>query len=195
MKKKEIIIREIITQILLKNKKITQLGLAKKLNVSLSTVNNAIRPLVQLGTVEAKRRGLFVRDIKKSLIYLASIRNLKKDIIYQTYSPLSAEEIEKSLPEGTLFTAFSAYKFLYEDVPADYSEVYAYADEKSLLEIKKRFPEKKGPRNIFILKADDSLFKLSKQGIVPLAQLFIDLWNIKQWYAKEFLDALEKRMA
>ena len=45
--------------------------------------------------------------------------------------------------------------------------------------------------NLFILKKD-SLLNLYKK--IPLAQIFADLWNLKEWYAKEFIKALEIRI-
>lgn len=195
MKKKEMILRELLNESLKKKgARITQLELAKKLNVSLSTVNNAIKPLVQLGAIDAKRSGLNVIDLKKTFVYLASIRNFQKDIIYQTFVSSGASEIEKSMPPGAIYGLFSAYKFLYEEVPADYSEVYVYAEEKNLEKIKKRFPEMKGPPNLFVLKADPALIRLSKDSITPLVQIYVDVWNARQWYAKEFLEALEKKL-
>jgi len=195
MKKKEVIIREILFDTLeKKDAKITQLELASRLDVSTSTVNNAIKPLVRLGAIDVKSRGLNVIDVKKALIYLASIRNLQRDIIYQTYIPKGVLEIEKSMPAGILYGLFSAYKFQYDEVPADYSEVYIYSKEEDFEKIKRRFPEMKGPPNLFILRADPALFNISNKNIVPSIQIYIDLWNTRQWYAKEFLIALEKKM-
>jgi len=197
MKKKEIILREILN-IALKKKdaKITQLELARRLNVSISTVNNAIRPLIELGAIDARRTGLVVIDIKKAIVYLASIRNFQKDIIYQTFVPGNVTETEKAMPCEAIYAVFSAYRFIYKDVPADYSEVYVYADDKCLQEIKRRFPAQKGPANLFVLKSDPALARLSKEGkkgVAPMIQIYVDLWNIREWYAKEFLIAIEKK--
>jgi DNA-binding GntR family transcriptional regulator len=195
MKKKEIILREILNEVIKKrDAKITQMELAQRLGVSTSTVNNAVGPLVQLGAIDARRTGLVVIDFRKVLLYLASNRSLQRDIIYQTYIPLKVTEIEKSMPEGVIYTMFSAYRLKYEEVPADYSEVYIYADEELLQEIKRRFPEEKGPSNLFVLKSDPALYDLSKEGIAPLVQVYIDLWNTRQWYAKEFLTAIERKI-
>jgi DNA-binding transcriptional regulator YhcF (GntR family) len=195
MKKKEIILRELLNQsVRSPEERITQLELAKRLNVSLSTVNHAIESLVTVGAIEIKRNGIKIIDKKKALLYLATIRNLKKDIIYQTYIPMSVSEIEKSMPEGVLYTMFSAYKFHFNEVPADYSEVYVYCDDDTLKEIKSRFRPMKGPPNLFVLKLDDRLKALSEHSLVPLIQIYIDLWNAHEWYAKDFLDALENKL-
>lgn len=183
MKNKERVYNEILTQFIEeKSNKFTQLGLSKKLEISISTVNNALKPLRKMGAIEVKQRSFRIIDYRKILLYWASIRNLEKEIIYSTYSDLSIKKIENSMPADAEYGCYSGYRFRFDDVPADYSEVYVYCDEK---EVEKRFPKRKGPRNIFALK---------KYGEVSLAQLFVDLWNLKTWYAKEFVMALDKKI-
>ena len=29
---------------------------------------------------------------------------------------------------------------------------------------------------------------------ITVAQIFVDLWNLKEWYAKDFLKAMEKKI-
>jgi len=192
MKKKEWVYREILyTTMELKEKKLTQLSLAQKLHISLSTVNNALKPLVKIGAVSVTGMGFRVTDEEKLAAYWASIRNLQKDIKYQTRADASISEIEKSMPPDIIYTAYSGYKFKFRDVPADYSEVYVYSSD--IKEMKTRFPELKGPPNLFVLDPDPRLPHLSKDSIAPSCQLYVDLWNLKEWYAKDFLKALERR--
>lgn len=178
----------------MERQRMTQLELSKRLGVSLSTVNNAIAPLARQGAIEVKRMGLSVVDMKKLVVYLASARNLQADILFSTRISMKVSEIEKSMPEGVVYAAFSAYRFLYGDTPADYSEVYVYADEKVLEELKSRFPAREGPPNLYVLQMDSRLPKLSKNAIAPPIQIFIDLWNLREWYAKEFVLAMSKRL-
>ena len=63
---------------------------------------------------------------------------------------------------------------------------------KILEEIKKRFPENKKRANLFILKKDDFIQNYGNK--TTLAQTFVDLWNTKEWYAKEFLINLKKKL-
>jgi len=35
---------------------------------------------------------------------------------------------------------------------------------------------------------------MNSYSSIPLAQVFVDLWNLPEWYAKEFVQALEKRI-
>ena len=186
---KEVIYREIIEEALKRNVSFTQLAIAKKFKFSLSTVNNALRPLVEIGAITKRHLGFDIIDVKKLLLYWSSTRKLSKDIIYKTRAELPVIKIEASLPNGCIYAAFSAYRFLYNDAPADYSEVYAYADSSLLKEIKKRFPQSKGPENLIVLEPDKFLNEK-----MPVSQIYVDLWNIKEWYARDFINALDKRL-
>lgn len=189
MLKKEILYREILTEAVeSKTLSFTQLALSRKFGFSLSTVNNALKPLEQVGAIEKKGRSFLLVDVQKALTLWATARNLARDIRYSTRAEMPVQKIEGSMPPGAVFTAYSGYRLLFDEAPADYGEVYVYADE--LDEIKQRFPEKKGPSNIFVLEKD--AFLLEK--IAPKAQIYVDLWNLKEWYAKDFLNALERRL-
>ena len=191
MKKTEQIYRQILTEAIENKKyKFTQLELSKPLKVSLSTVNNAIKPLENIGAVDVKKRGFNIRDLKKILVFWATKRNLAKDIVYQTNANLAVSQIEKNLPSDAVYTAYSGYKFRFNDVPADYSEVIVYADNFD--EIKSRFPQRKGHINLIVLKKNKNM--IVKNNIAPLAQIYVDLWNLGTWYAKEFLKALEEKI-
>ena len=96
--------------------------------------------------------------------------------------------IEKQMPDDVVFAAYSAYKFKFKDVPADYSEVYVYGSE----EIKKRFKQNDKIPNLFVLRKDNIMYKYGKT--VTTANLFVDLWNLRQWYARDFLKALEAKI-
>lgn len=185
MKKMELVYNEILYEVIEKsNRKLTQLSLAKKLDISLSTVNLAIAHLDKINSIKKALKYFIVTDPKRILLYWASIRNLEKDIIYKTRVEKGVTQIEKNMPSDIIYGAYSAYKFTFKDIPADYSEVYVYSN--NLAEIKKRFPENKNPPNLFVLKKDIS--KMTK------ANIFVDIWNLKEWYAREFLKALEDRL-
>ena len=189
MKKIETVYKEILYQAIEKNnREITQLELSRKLGISLSTVNLAIKKLSKINSIKIEKMKFRVIDVRKIVYLWASERNLEKDIIYKTRIEMPAKEIERNLSDIS-FAAYSAYKFKFEDVPADYSEVYVYASENELKEIKERFPDKKGKANLFVLKKSGDYGKTD-----TMAQIFVDLWNLKEWYASEFLKALEKKM-
>ena len=189
MKKIEFVYREILYLSLeKKNNKMTQLAVASKLGISLSTVNHALKPLRAMGAIDVKLKNFIVIDKRKILYHWASLRNISKDVVYATRVDKPVQKIESEMPADAVYGAFTAYKFKFRDVPADYSEVYVYGSE----EIKKRFPENKNVPNLFVLKKDDLMESYGKT--TTLAQTFADLWNLKEWYAKEFLIALKNKI-
>ncbi len=190
MQKIEYVYREILYQRIEKKKNLfTQASLASTLQLSLSTVNHAIRVLSAMGAVEIRQRSFIIIDVKKVLYYWASLRDLHKDCVYATRVEQPVVSMEKLMPADAVFGAYTAYKFLFHDVPADYSEMYVYGN---IDEIQKRFPFQRGVPNLFVLKKDALLEKYGRT--TPLALTFVDLWNLKEWYAKEFITALEARL-
>lgn len=193
MSKKEIIWREILYQATEKKKfEFTQKELASELNVSLSTVFNALKVPRQSGAIKVTGRNFVVRDVEKFIYIWATQRNLGKEIIYSTSVVANPAEIEGVMPPDIMFACYSAYSKKYQNSPADYDKVYIYSDTDELAEIKKRFPPEKGYVNIVVLKSDSHLKKFG--GLTPDAQTFVDLWNLKDWYAKEFLSALRSKI-
>ena len=192
MTKKEILWREILFQTT-ENKKFefTQKELAKKYGFSLSTVFNALKIPRSASAVEGKR-GFRVRDIEKFLYLWATFRKIKKDIIYQTSVKKGVIAIEGEMPPNVIFGVFSAFVKKYKTAPADYDKVYVYSTESEIEEIKKRFPSQKGYQNLIVLKADPWLKNFGQ--ITPDCQTFVDLWNLPEWYAKDFLNALKEKI-
>ena len=187
MKRIEEVYREMLYQSMeKKTNQLTQISLANALNLSLSIINLALKPLKRMNAIKINQRSFSIVDKKKIIYYWASIRNLEKDIIYKTRIEKPVRKIESEMPSDAIFAAYSACKFIFKDVPADYSEVYAYSS--SLEEIKKRFPSNNKPANLFILKKDTNMKKMT------LANLFVDLWNLKEWYAKDFLKSMEAKL-
>lgn len=193
MNKKEIIWREILHQAI-SNKSIefTQKELAAKFGFSVSTVFNALKIPRQTGSIKVLGRGFLIIDKEKFLNIWATFRNFKKDIVYSTHSDLTIREIEGLMPDGAFYGAFSAYAKKYNEAPADYDKVYMYADKKIVAEIKNRFPEKQGYQNIFVALKDPYL--KYPDGVIPDVQLYVDLWNLNDWYARDFFNALKARM-
>ena len=186
MKNKEKVYREILYQTIeRKNRTLTQSELSKKLKISLSTVNHALSYLKEMNAIKINPRNFNVIDPKKILLYWASIRNLKKDIIFKTRIDEPIGKIEGNMPDDIVYGGYSAYKFKFEDVPADYSEIYIYGAEL------KRFKENEKNPNLFLIKKD------GEEGYgktTTIAQTFVDLWNLKEWYANDFIKALEEKI-
>lgn len=209
MKKTEFVYREVLFQALeRKQRKMTQAKLSETLGISLSTVNNALKPLKEMGAVRIGKMNFVVLDARKILLHWASKRHLARDVVYSTCVEGSVKEIERQVPDDAVFAAYSAYKLRFKDVPADYGEVWVYG---SADELRKRFPDaedekggkvkksrqgkkdKKGVANLFVLKKDVLMERYGKT--TTLAQTFVDLWNLDAWYAAEFVKALEAKLA
>ena len=191
MKKIEFVYRELLFQALEgKERSFTQKGLSEALDVSLSNVNHALKPLKRMNAVKVNPRNFTVVNPKKILFYWASARDLGKDIVYSTRAEMPVSEIEKNMAADAVFAAYSGYKFRFKDVPADYSEVYVYCSD--LGEMKERFPSREKNHNLFVLEKDVLMGRYGKTG--SIAQLFVDLWNLPQWYAADFLKALEAKI-
>lgn len=194
MTKKEVIWREILFSALEKNKtNFTQKELAEKYGFSLSTVFNALKIPRSSGIIQAGGRGFNVLDSEKFLYLWATLRRMKKDIFYKTRIEKPVRQIEEEMPPGVIFGVFSAYVKKYKDAPADYDKVYIYAQKSRLAEIKRRFPAQKGRENLIVLSVDPWL-KTFGAGITSDCQTFVDLWNISDWFAKDFLEALKLKL-
>lgn len=188
MKKIERVYREILFKAFEEGKReLTQKSLSESCRISIGNVHYSLEPLENMNTIEKKAKKFLILDPKKILIYWASIRNPTKDVLYKTHSDKSLRTIENEMPP-CLFTAYSGYKFRWGEPPADYSEVYVYADAE---EIQDRFPPQEGRNNVFALKWDEHLRKFEE---TPLAQIYVDLWNLPTWYAQEFIKSLDGRI-
>lgn len=186
MLKIEYVWRELLDRTIEKrNPDFTITELAKKYALSTSVVSHALIPLRNLNIVKINKTSSKVADWERLLFFWATRRNLKKDIIYSTFSPSPVFNGEGLMPADVIPTAFTAFRYLFKRTPADYDHIYFYSNNVD--KIIKRFPESKRPPNIFISKPDSYLLKSKKLGI---AQLFVDLWNLPEWYAKDFQEAV-----
>lgn len=185
MLKIEYIWRELLDQVIEDNNPdFTITSLAKKYSLSTSVVNHALIPLKELNIIKINKFKSKVIDWERLLFFWATRRNLKKEIIYSTFSNLSVFNKEGLMPGNVIPTGYTAFRIKFKYSPADYDHIYFYAND--LAAIKKRFSERNGNPNIFIIKPDPYLLKLKTIG---LAQLFVDLWNLPEWYAKDFQEA------
>lgn len=182
MLKIEYIWRELLDRVVEKqNPDFTMTELAKKFSLSTSVVSHALSPLRNLNIVKINKTSSKVVDWERLLFFWATRRNLKKDIIYSTSSSLPVFDREGLMSPEVIPTAYTAFRYLLNKTPADYDHVYFYANK--IEKIIKRFPKSSRPPNIFILKPDSYLLKSKKLG---LTQLFVDLWNLPEWYSKDF---------
>jgi len=190
--KKEWIYREILYGALEKNiRDYKQIELGKVCNISLSTVNYALKPLERMGAIEKKRFGFMILDPKKILFYWASIRNLGKETVYKTHLDRPVETIESEVPANSIFTAYSAFKFKFKKIPSEYSEVVVYGKRD---DFERRFGREAQAfePNLIVLDLDEHLKKFR---MAPSAQIYVDLWNLGSWYAKDFLSKMEETIS
>lgn len=185
MLKIEFIWRELLDRVIERGTpQFTITELAKKYNLSTSVVNHALIPLRDLNIVKIKKISSEVVDWERLLFFWATKRNIKKEVIYSTYSNLSVYDREGLMPGSVIPSAYTGFRFKFNKIPADYDHVYFYSD--NIEEVKNRFPEIKGSPNIFILEPDFYLLRSKK---LSLAQLFVDLWNLPEWYAKDYQES------
>jgi len=192
MKKLDRVPREILHRIYEGGERFfKQKDLAEACDLSLGTINPFIKKLTRLGALERKPQGFRVVDVDRLLTYWAVTRNLPEDISYSTYVPRRVGAIEPDLPGDATFTGYSGYVAHFESAPSDYDEIYVYADSG---EMERRFAPRPGEEpNLFVLNSDDHLENLSSGGVVPLPQLYVDLWQLGR-PANRFVKELEKKM-
>jgi len=165
--------------------------LAKKLGLSLSTVNHALKNLRQMGAVTIGGKGGLVADYEKILMHWANHRRLNRDIVWRQKLAGPVLEIEGLLPPGSYLGAYSAVRHWFGEAPADYSTVYVYH----------RQPEKVIERFSGQLGKETELICLKLMPEIPLRQetttlahAFVDLWSLTDWMAKDFIDRIEEEI-
>lgn len=171
----------------------TQKAISERFGYSLSTVNLAIKEVESVGAIKMSGRFFTVSDVKKLLYFWATHRNLGRDIIYKTWVDEPVLEIEGFIPDGAIFACYTSAKEILKEIPSDYSKVYFYFEEGNLDIVKKRFPFKKSENpNIFVLR--QAPWQKDYGQITSLPNTFVDLWNLSDWYAKDFLMALDRKI-
>ena len=175
-----------------KQYKHTQQGIAKHFSYSLSTINYALRIPTQMGAVRKESKFFVLQNFTKLLLYWATVHKFEKKIIYSTYNEGGVFEKEGLVPPQGIYACYSAARHILKEPPADYDKVYFYLPKDYLEEAKKRFPPRKGISNLFILAMPQVMETGSKITTLPLT--FVDIWNLPDWYSRDFTKALEERM-
>jgi len=193
MRKIETIWHEVLFSALTRRKyQFTQQELAKKFRFSLSTVNHAVVLPERIGAIRRGSKSFTLISFEKLLLYWGSRRNLGKDIIYQTRYEASVSEIEGLMPPQVIYAAFSAAGRILKDAPADYDQVYVYLEEEHLDLFKSRLSPKSGRSNVIVLKSSPAMRRYGAATSIP--QTFVDLWNIKEWFAWDYVLALKAKI-
>ena len=195
MLKKEVTWREILIQARLHKKTIfTQKGLADGFGFSVSTVFNALKAVRAANIISVSGRNFRLESYQKLLYLWATARAFQKEILFSAYVESDAKKIESLIPAGAEFGLYSAASHIYKIEPADYDHIYLYASGQELEKVLERFPganvKSKNP-NLIILKKDAWL---DRYGEFSLEQIFVDIWNAPEWYAKDFLRKIEEKL-
>jgi len=184
MRKLERVYRQLLKELLEDKKRFFyQKELAEKCMISIGLVNYSLKPLEKIGAVEKRGRGFTISDPRKLLMHWATVRDLQGDVLGELKGE---QDAELKMPPGAILTAYSAAKIHYEIEAADYGEVWVYS---GIEELKEKFSN--GPVRIIVLRSDEHL---KAMGRAPLAQVFVDLWNIPTWYAREFMLAVRDKI-
>ncbi len=185
MKKIEMIWRHILFEVVEKRHvSFRQQDLARVFGISTSTVSLSLTPLRKLGAIKVGGRGFNVVDYEKILYHWANHRSLMTDTKISHHVDLPVKEIEGLLPDDTITTAFTAVGERFGEPPADYDKIYCYHSDPSLVSDRFSPHVSHGLANLFILQSDPYLMQYGNN--ISLAQIFVDLWNISDWYAKDF---------
>lgn len=176
----------------------TQEGIAQNFGYSLSTIHHALQIPTELGAIRKETKFFVLEDYKKLLYYWASVRNFSRDIIDRVFLEETMQAIEGLAIPESIFACYSAARFHLGEAPADYAKTYWYIQEADLEKARRRFAtaseskrEKREP-NVFFLKMPAVMARYGKTTTLP--QTFVDIWNLRDWYAKDFCKALEEKI-
>lgn len=90
--------------------------------------------------------------------------------------PITIDELEAGLPHGAVLTAYSGFRTRLGSTPADYEQVFIYADADRIKRVFK--PNGNKEKNLFVLAPDEHLMRLSERGVAPPVQIYVDLWQL-----------------
>jgi DNA-binding transcriptional MocR family regulator len=199
MLKREILWRQIADDVL-EGRRTTfhQRALAAELGMSAGNVNLALEPLRAVGAVSVAGKNLVVRDVRKILLSWAARRGPSRPLAAFT-SAEHARDLVRVLPPGLALTSFAGFVARYGDEPAPFSVARAYVradDHATLVELRRRFSESPdvGAATLIVHEAD-SVMAHNLPEIVGPAQLYVDLWMEADFFASDYLRALEGRLA
>ena len=168
-----------------------QQQLAKKLDISLSTVNHALKNLRQMGAVQIGGKGGQVIDYEKVLMHWANHRRLNQDIVWRQKLAGPVLEIEGLLPPGSILGGYSAVRHWFGEAPADYNTVYVYHSDPQ--KIKERLVGQEGRETELVCLKLPEKIPLRKET-TTLAHTFVDLWSLTDWMAKDFIKRIEEEI-
>lgn len=176
-----------------------QHDIAEHLSMSIGNVNLALDPLRELGAAEVVAKKVVIRDIKKLLIMWAA-RHDPEPLLGAFGSPVDARASMRVLPSRVALTSFAGFLASYPERPnpAPIPHLRAYvdpADTAILGELRERFTEQRdGATAVLRIHAADAVMAASMPSVVSPAQLYVDLWSESDFFAGDYLRALETEL-
>lgn len=168
-----------------------QQRLAEKLQLSTSTVNHALKDIRKIGGVRIGGDGGVVADAEKILLHWANRRRLEGDIVATMKLKPSVMELEGLLPPGSVLGGYSAVRHWYGEAPADYQTVYVYHRQPQLV-IDRFTNESTGDNNLVVLQLNPLI--PTRKETTSLAHTYVDLWNLTDWMAKDFIRRVKREI-
>jgi hypothetical protein len=175
----------------------TQAGLAQTYRMSTSTVNLALIKPTAIGAIRKSGKFFVVADVLKLLYLWATVRNLPHDVLYQTYSDLSINQLVGIAPPNALFGGYYAASQILGEPPADYTTLHLYLPKGDLELVKTRYPfSKTGLNQVIVYHNPLDLYSQIKTptATTSLPNTFVDIWNLSDWYARDFTQGLEDKI-
>ena len=168
-----------------------QQELAEALNISTSTVNHALKDLRRMGAVRIGGAGGTVVDTEKILMHWANHRQLPNDISSTLSLSQPVIEAEGLLPPGSILGGYSAVRRWYGEPPADYSSVYVYHSDPTAV-VRRFSGEGSGSTKLVVMRLNPKIPLRSET--TTLGHTFVDLWNLTDWMAKDFVRRIKQEI-
>jgi DNA-binding FadR family transcriptional regulator len=176
MKKLDRIFREILYRVYeCKELFLTQRALASACRVSRGFVCAAVARLEQLGAIEKKPLGFTVTDPKRVLMLWACTRNLWADVTYSSHVPELARAAEQLVSAGAILTAHAGYYHKFGG-RKELETLFVYGPHEKIRRLIRAHEGEAA--NFYVLRPDPHLSKLSEDGVAPLGQIYVDLYNL-----------------
>lgn len=168
-------------------------ALARELDMQISTVHRAIERPAEIQAVKTPASGgLVVLDPARLLMLWAGRRRPTRDLLERFTLPTAATDVERAVanPSAILGGFAAASAALGGNTIADYSTVLVYGDPRLPDLPAAPDHEEPGfePTEVWVLEPDP---RLSRYGrTTPLAQAWVDLFNLPGWQAARFVHYL-----
>ncbi len=191
LNKTEILWRHLLVEALERdNRRTSVTELSERFEFAPSTVHRALVVPREMGSLDRVRSGLVLRDPMRLLLHWAGSRRLAHDRPYKIHTGLEVGEIQDRLPVGAVPTGAAAYARRFRNEVADYSAVYCYHADPSVLG--ESFPDEFGEPDLIIIEPDPFLRDYGEIASVP--QTYVDLFVTAGWQAQRFLHAMIERL-